>query len=79
MYFYFFNQRLDEDQGIRLLAQNYWAQKVDLPLYTADRMIMILEKLYSPDTEGKVDNLYYFTQVYGFNVISVYWLKRVLG
>jgi DNA-dependent protein kinase catalytic subunit len=45
---------LDEDQVIRLMAQNFWIEKVNLPENTIDRMVMILEKLYSPETEGYI-------------------------
>ncbi|CAF0815340.1 unnamed protein product [Brachionus calyciflorus] len=42
---------IDEDSTIRILAQNFWTEKADMPSNTIDRMILILEKLYSPQTE----------------------------
>jgi DNA-dependent protein kinase catalytic subunit len=42
---------LDEDPTIRLMAQNFWLEKANMPTSTIDRMVLILEKMYSPQTE----------------------------
>ena len=42
---------LDEEQTIRLMAQNFWIEKANMPSSTIDRMVLILEKMYSPQTE----------------------------
>lgn len=42
---------LDPNQGIRVMAQNFWTEKANMPSSTVDRMILILEKMYSPQTE----------------------------
>ena len=44
---------LDEDQTIRLMAQNFWTEKANMPSNTIDRMVLILEKMYSPQTENE--------------------------
>jgi DNA-dependent protein kinase catalytic subunit len=44
---------LDEDQTIRLMAQNFWTEKANMPSNTIDRMVLILEKMYSPQTESE--------------------------
>ena len=44
---------LDEDQTIRLMAQNFWTEKANMPSSTIDRMVLILEKMYSPQTENE--------------------------
>ena len=38
---------LDEDQTIRLMAQNFWTQKANLPSSTIDRMVLILGKYFN--------------------------------
>ncbi|RNA36049.1 DNA-dependent kinase catalytic subunit [Brachionus plicatilis] len=42
---------IDEDTSIRVMAQNFWTEKADMPSNTIDRMLLIVEKLYSPKTE----------------------------
>ncbi len=52
---------LDEDQTIRLVAQNFWTEKANMPSSTIDRMVLILEKMYSPSTE--IEYLSYSTNL----------------
>jgi len=33
------------------MAQNFWIEKANMPSSTIDRMVLILEKMYSPQTE----------------------------
>ena len=42
---------LDEDQTVRLMAQNFWTEKVNMPTNTLDRIVLILDGMYSPATE----------------------------
>lgn len=44
---------LDPDQTIRVIAQNFWTEKANMPSSTIDRMMLILEKMYSPQTESE--------------------------
>jgi DNA-dependent protein kinase catalytic subunit len=44
---------LDEDQTIRLMAQNFWIEKGNMPTSTIDRMVLILQTMYSPQTEAE--------------------------
>ncbi|XP_041364232.1 DNA-dependent protein kinase catalytic subunit-like [Gigantopelta aegis] len=41
----------DEDLHCRLLIQNFWSSETRLPVNTMDRMIAMLEAMYSPSTE----------------------------
>jgi DNA-dependent protein kinase catalytic subunit len=52
---------LDDDQTIRLMAQNFWIEKANMPSSTIDRMVLILENMYSPQTER--DYLSYSTNL----------------
>lgn len=44
---------LDEDPTIRLMAQNFWTDRANMPSSTIDRMVLILGKMYSPQTEAE--------------------------
>ncbi len=33
------------------MAQNFWLEKSNMPSNTIDRMVLILESMYSPQTE----------------------------
>lgn len=35
---------LDEDQSIRVMAQNFWCEKANMPSYTIERLVTILDK-----------------------------------
>ncbi|XP_048248370.1 DNA-dependent protein kinase catalytic subunit-like [Haliotis rufescens] len=41
----------DEDLHCRLLVQNFWSSETRLPTGTLDRMVAMLEAMYSPSTE----------------------------
>ncbi|ESO96748.1 hypothetical protein LOTGIDRAFT_143667, partial [Lottia gigantea] len=41
----------DEDMMCRLLVQNFWSSDTRLPTGTLDRMVAMLEAMYSPSTE----------------------------
>lgn len=44
---------LDEDPTIRLMAQNFWTDRANMPSNTIDRMVLILGKMYSSQTEAE--------------------------
>lgn len=44
---------LDEDSTIRLMAQNFWTERANMPTNTIDRMVLILNTMYSPQTESE--------------------------
>ena len=44
---------IDEESSIRVMAQNFWTEKADIPSNTIDRMLMIVKRLYSPKTESE--------------------------
>lgn len=44
---------LDSEPTIRVIAQNFWTEKANMPLATIDRMCMILERMYSPHVENE--------------------------
>lgn len=52
---------LDPEPTIRVIAQNFWTEKANMPMSTIDRMVLILEKMYSPQTER--DYLSYATNL----------------
>lgn len=52
---------LDSEPTIRVIAQNFWTEKASMPTSTIDRMLLILEKMYSPQTER--DYLSYATNL----------------
>lgn len=44
---------LDEDQPIRIVAQNFWCEQSNMPTNTIERMVLVLGKMYSPLTENE--------------------------
>lgn len=52
---------LDSEPTIRVIAQNFWTEKASMPTSTIDRMLLILDKMYSPQTER--DYLSYATNL----------------
>ncbi len=44
---------LDENQTIRLTAQNFWTDNAYMPSSTIDRMVLILGNMYSTQTESE--------------------------
>ncbi len=44
---------LDDNQTVRLTAQNFWTEKANMPSSTIDRMVLILGKMYSAQTESE--------------------------
>lgn len=44
---------MDEDQTVRLMAHNFWTEKANMPSNTIDRTMLILDKMYSAQTESE--------------------------
>ncbi len=43
----------DSDPGNQLTVQNFWSHETRLPLDTIDRLVAMLEAMYSPNTETR--------------------------